>query len=67
MENDAVSLHWPFNVSLVKMCSETVGILIDPYDPSDTFLRHTCDDKASPRGECSPFIQQKVMKTDVLG
>ena len=42
------------------------------YDPSDTFLRHTVtvvkqhDDKASPRGECSPFIQQRVMKTCVL-
>ena len=28
------------------------------YDPSVTFLRHTCEntyDKASPRGACSPF------------
>ena len=27
------------------------------YDPSDTFLRHTCENtyvKASPRGACSP-------------
>ena len=23
------------------------------------------DDKAYPRGECSPFIQQRVVKTDV--
>ena len=42
------------------------------YYTNDTFLRHTCekhDDKASliAPGACSPFIQQRVMKTDVLG
>ena len=44
-------------------------ILCQP-SPSDTFLRHNCekhDDKVSPRVECSPFIQQRVVKTDVLG
>ena len=40
--------------------------LLISYDPRDTFLRYTCekktDNKASPRGGCSPFIQQRVMK-----
>ena len=55
-------------VRLVKMCYETVGIIFDLFDPSDTFLRHTCEntyDKASPRGACSPFIQQRVVKDSV--
>ena len=67
MENDAVSLHWPLCQACVMKPSASFLIF---YDPSDTFLRRTCEntyDKASPRGACSPFIQQIVVKTDVLG
>ena len=55
---------------LLKCVMKPSASLLVFYDPSDTFLRHTCekyDDKASPRGECSPFIQQRVVKADVLG
>ena len=52
MENDAL---------VIMSDLLTVGLLMIFYDPSDTFLRHTCekkhDDKASPHGECSPFIE----------
>ena len=58
-----MQFHCSGHYVMLRNCRHPLILIF--YDPSDTFLRHTCekhDDKASPHGECSPFIEQRVME-----